>query len=115
MSGRRSVDKGKAREREVVRILRVSFPHAARTGHAQGEGKAHRRPDLDGIPGVWLSIKSGRAPRVLDAVEEAAEAAGYLSPAVAFRRDGWPGRFVAVPLARWRDMLDTWYGPPVGP
>jgi len=114
MSGRRSVDKGKAREREVVRILRVSFPRAARTGHAQGEGKAHRRPDVDGVPGVWLSVKSGRAPRVLDAVDEAAEAAGGLTPAVAFRRDGWPGWFVAVPLATFRDQHDYWTGPPVG-
>lgn len=103
MSGRKSVTKGKEREREVVKLARVYFPEAARTGHAQGEGGAHRRPDVDGIPGVWLSVKGGAAPRVLDAVEEASEAVGDGgdTPAVAFRRDGAGEWWVAVPLAHF--------------
>jgi hypothetical protein len=104
MSGRKSVDKGKAREREVVKLARIYFPEAARTGHAQGEGGAHRRPDVDGLPGVWLSVKGGAAPRVLDAVDEACEAVGQAGddiPAVAFRRDGCGEWFVAVPLAHF--------------
>lgn len=103
MSGRASVTKGKEREREVVRLARIYFPRAARTGHAQGEGRAHRRPDVDGIPGVWLSVKGGAAPRVLDAVEEVAEAVegSDATPAVAFRRDRAGEWFVAVPLAHF--------------
>jgi hypothetical protein len=103
MSGRASVTKGKEREREVVKLARIFFPEAARTGHAQGEGGAHRRPDVDGIPGVWLSVKAGAAPRVLDAVAEASEAVGHGDevPVVAFRRDGSGEWWAAVPLAHF--------------
>ena len=103
MGGRSSVTKGKEREREVVEEVRRRFPLARRTGHQQGEGGQHQRPDVEGIPGVWLSVKSGKAPRVLDALQEADDAAGIdLTPAVAFRRDR--GRWwVAVPLGYWLD------------
>lgn len=116
--GRRAVEKGKAREREVVRLLRVSFPRAARTGHAQGEGGAHRRPDVDGVPGVWLSVKGGRSPRVLDAVDEAHKAMPYPRevrfgfydpmPVVAFRRDGQGTWTAAIPLNTFRELLAFW-------
>lgn len=101
--GRGAVNKGKAMEREAVAIVRRRFPMAQRTGHQQGEGGKHKRPDIDGVPGVWLSVKSGKAPRVLPALEEADAAAGIdLTPAVAFRRDR--GRWwVAVPLSYWLD------------
>lgn len=112
--GRKSVDKGKAREREVVGIMRERFERASRSGHAQGEGGKHARPDVEGIPSVWLSVKGGKAPRVLDAVEEARKAtrsgerlvAGTV-PAVAFRRDRGGAWFVAVPLEVFRDLWDA--------
>lgn len=106
MSGRKSVDKGKAREREVVQLLRVTFDLTCRTGHMQGEGGKHRKPDVIGVPGLYLSVKGGKAPRVLEAVEEARkEAKGRrVVPAVAFRRDGRGPWWVAVPLDTFRDV-----------
>lgn len=108
--GRRSVDKGKAREREVVAIMRECFDRAQRSGHAQGEGGERKRCDVEGVPSVWLSVKGGKAPRVLDAVQEAQrardEGSGQRVPVVAFRRDGDGEWFAAVPLIVFRDLWD---------
>lgn len=106
MSGRRSVDKGKAREREVLQLVRERAPWASRTGHQQGEGGEHRKPDIDMGRGVWLSVKGGKAPRVLDAVVEAADAADDRIPIVAFRRDGWGSWWAALPLEDLLSFLD---------
>jgi hypothetical protein len=111
--GRSQVEKGKAREREVVAIMRERFDRAQRSGHAQGEGGKHKRCDVEGIPHVWLSVKGGKAPRVLEAVDEARKATGSEArllagtvPAVAFRRDRGGPWFVAVPLTVFRDLWD---------
>jgi hypothetical protein len=112
--GRSQVEKGKAREREVVAVMRYRFDRAQRSGHAQGEGGKHKRCDVEGVPHVWLSVKGGKAPRVLEAVEEARKATWHgrqfldgTVPAVAFRRDRDPRWFVAVPLEVFRDLWDA--------
>jgi hypothetical protein len=108
--GRSQVEKGKAREREVVAIMRECFDRAQRSGHAQGEGGRWKRPDVEGIPSVWLSVKGGARPPVLAAVKEAQRARdtgrGGGVPVVAFRQDGDGEWFAALPLTVFRDLWD---------
>lgn len=111
--GRSQVEKGKAREREVVTIMRERFD-ASRSGHAQGEGGKHKRCDVEGVPHVWMSVKGGKKPGVLAAVREAKAAtrsearllAGTV-PVVAFRQDGDGEWFAALPLKVFRDLWDA--------
>lgn len=101
MARNRQAEKGKALEREVVALAREHFPDAYRTGHAQGEGGAHARPDIEGIPGAWLSVKGGHRVRVVTALEEARAAAHAELRA---KRTGT----ARVPVVAFRQDRDEW-------
>lgn len=106
--------KGDRAEREVVALLRaLGFPHAER---AYGAGRDDDRGDIDGIPGVVVSVKAEREWRPHEWLAEADEQAWRDEAdtvAVFTRRPG--GRYVVLLTPeRWAQLMrDAGHAPPL--
>ena len=106
--GKSQRDKGKRGERNTVNEIKAAWPglaDAVKRGWQAREG--YDAPDVDGVPGLWIEVKTGRKPNPRSALVQAEEAMNACpgradDVAIAVIRDDWEEPFVAL---RWRDFL----------
>ena len=88
MSGRRSRQKGKRGERQVVHLFRDAG-YNARRGDSQSRGA--READVEDT-GFWIEVKIGKRPLIRRAIEQAQRDTDGRPPIVFWRDDRGPWR-----------------------
>lgn len=112
MSGLRSRRKGRRGEQQVATILRAAFPELAdsiRRGWQSRVGCDD--PDVCGLPGFWLEVKTGAQPNMRAAYRQAkGDAAGRAFPMAVIQDDRARERLCIVGLTDMCRILRAAYG-----
>lgn len=101
--GMRSRRKGKKGERATATEIREALPELAgqvRRGWQSRRGDDD--PDVIGLPGTWLEIKTGKQPNPRAALAQAIEESKGRGIPIAVIRDDRKEPFAAL---RWPDLL----------
>jgi hypothetical protein len=110
--GRASRVKGRRGEQEVATILRESMPEVAadiRRGWQSRVGCDD--PDVCGLPGFWIEVKTGKQPNIRAAYKQAFEAAkGRAFPLAVVQDDYARDRLCVVGLRDFLRILRAAYG-----
>lgn len=104
--------KGRRGEQEVVRILREGMPEIAddlRRGWQSRLGCDD--PDVCGVPGFWVEVKTGKQPNMRAAYKQAFNAAkGRAFPLAVIQDDYAKDRLCIVGLRDFLRILRAAYG-----
>lgn len=107
---RRSANKGKAGELEVVDLLTVELalpPGKLRRGRQ--EWGAHQEPDVVGVDGWWCEVKRQQGPRfgawLLLLLEHITRARSKANPLLLWRRDRSTIWWAVVRLTDWAALV----------
>lgn len=97
--------KGAAGERAIANALKPTFPDACR-----GIGQARAGddvPDVDGVPGVWIEVKTHRtvsSTTIIKAIQQASQATDGRTPVAIVRANG-EQPIVCLRLGDWVAMV----------
>ena len=105
--GRNSQRKGRSAELELVKLLRDAGYQDAAPGPPMSFGTT---PDITGLPGVHIEVKSIRNLDLPAALRQAREDSAYFEDGLptVFHRHRGAGWVVSVTLTDWLTLYDGW-------
>lgn len=111
-SGLSSRRKGRRGEQEVATILRAGMPEIADAICRGWQSRlGHDAPDVCGLPGFWLEVKTGRQPNMRAAFKQAQrDAKGRAFPVAIVQDDYARERMCVVGLSDFLRILRSAYG-----
>jgi hypothetical protein len=112
VSGLRSRRKGRRGEQQVATILRTSFPELAESIRRGWQSRVGcDDPDVCGLPGFWLEVKTGAQPNMRAAYRQAkADADGRAFPMAVIQDDRARDRLCVIGLSDMCRILRAAYG-----
>lgn len=101
--GKASREKGKRGERATARELAATFGVDARRGQQARDGSD--APDVVGLPGWWIEVKTGQRINAFAALEQADEARGKFEVPIAVLRRDRKRPIVAMFFEDWQHLV----------
>ena len=107
--GKFSRDKGKRGERATANELKESFPFLPDIKRGlQSRGGGAEVPDVVGVPGLHIEVKTGKCPNPRAALKQAQKDSAGLTYSVAVIRDNRCKPFVVMDWGEFRTILEPW-------
>ena len=107
--GKFSRDKGKRGERKTANEIKESFPWLTDVKRGlQSRGGGAEAPDVVGVPGLHIEVKTGKLPNPRAALSQAKKDCAGVTYPVAVIRDNRQQPFVVMDWSDFRAVIEPW-------
>ena len=107
--GKFSRDKGKRGERATANELKAAYPWLPDIKRGlQSRGGGAEVPDVVGVPGLHIEVKTGKCPNPRAALKQAKKDCAAVTYPVAVIRDNRCEPFIVMDFRDFREVIKPW-------